>query len=103
MRTIKVFFHDGDTLTTQINGTNEEIYAHYMGNDFNFGVENDVVKTAIAVDFLDLTPEQRRIDALSTIYTYMIKNDNSHDKMHPWLPGADCVALKTLITDVLSA
>lgn len=37
MRTVKVTFADGYTLTTSINGTDEEIRAYYLGNAFQFG------------------------------------------------------------------
>lgn len=37
MRTIKVYFSDGDTSTTNINGTNDEIARHYLGQRFEAG------------------------------------------------------------------
>lgn len=35
MRTIKATFANGDTLTTRINGAEEEITAYYLGNTFD--------------------------------------------------------------------
>jgi hypothetical protein len=37
MRTIKAYFENGDTLITDINGTNEVIIAYYVGNIFTVG------------------------------------------------------------------
>jgi hypothetical protein len=56
MRTIKVTFSDGNTVTTSINGTDEEIRRYYLGQPFNFGDTDshpkDNVQTAVAVEFL---------------------------------------------------
>lgn len=56
MRTIKVTFSNGDTITTSINGTDEQIRRYYIGQPFNFGDrfegDPDNVQTAIAVEFL---------------------------------------------------
>jgi hypothetical protein len=37
MKTARVTFADGNTLTTSINGTEEEIKAYYLGKKFQFG------------------------------------------------------------------
>jgi hypothetical protein len=37
MTTIKVLFEDGDSLVTDINGTEPEIDTYYIGNMFNLG------------------------------------------------------------------
>lgn len=37
MRTITVYMSDGDTITTDINGTDEEIARHYLGRTFEAG------------------------------------------------------------------
>lgn len=37
MRTITVYMSDGDTITTDINGTDEEIARHYLGHTFEAG------------------------------------------------------------------
>ena len=37
MKSIRVTFEDGNTIDTEINGTNQEIEAYYLGNYFNFG------------------------------------------------------------------
>lgn len=34
MRTVTVYMSDGDTITTSINGTDQEIIRHYLGNRF---------------------------------------------------------------------
>jgi hypothetical protein len=53
MKKIKVHFSNGDTLTTSINGTNQEIEDYYLGNVFNLGnASRDVMVTATKVEFL---------------------------------------------------
>jgi hypothetical protein len=37
MRHITVYFSDGDTISTQINGTDDEIIQHYLGRSFEAG------------------------------------------------------------------
>lgn len=37
LRTVTVFMSDGDTITTSINGTDEEIMRHYLGKRFEAG------------------------------------------------------------------
>lgn len=37
MITVKVTFEDGNTLTTNINGTLETATEYYVGQEFNFG------------------------------------------------------------------
>lgn len=59
MSTVKVTFEDGRSLTTDINGTREEILAYYFGPDavFNFGDTDehpaDDLRRVVAVQFLD--------------------------------------------------
>lgn len=54
MKTIKVYFSNGDSLITSINGTREEIEKYYLGNSFNLGDgERDLMATAEKVEFLD--------------------------------------------------
>lgn len=56
MRTIRVTFEDGNTITTNINGTDEEIRRYYIGQSFNFGDTQehpkDKMVKAISVEFL---------------------------------------------------
>lgn len=55
-RAIRVTFSDGNTLTTEINGSEEEIRRYYLGQQFNFGDTEahptDNMQTATAVEFL---------------------------------------------------
>jgi hypothetical protein len=37
MKTVKVYFEDGNSLTTSINGTKKEIEKYYIGKSFQFG------------------------------------------------------------------
>lgn len=54
MRTIKVTFEDGDTIITNINGTDAEIRAYYLGNEFNIGNgEKDNVQMAVKIEYLN--------------------------------------------------
>jgi hypothetical protein len=56
MRTVRVWFEDGNHLTTSINGTDEEITRYYVGNAFNFGDTEehpkDKMVKATKVEFL---------------------------------------------------
>ena len=49
MKTVKVIFENGNSFTTRINGTMEEIKEYYaIGTPFNIGsVEDDIQKVAI--------------------------------------------------------
>ena len=49
----KVTFSDGDTISTWMNGTREEIIAYYVGNKFNLGVVEDNIQMAISVEFME--------------------------------------------------
>lgn len=57
MKTAKVYFEDGNTLTTSINGTKKEIEAYYIGKRFQFGDTEehprDKMVKAIKVEFLE--------------------------------------------------
>ncbi|MDR1707436.1 MAG: hypothetical protein LBR46_05480 [Prevotella sp.] len=37
MKTVKVIFKNDDSITTRINGTEDEIRAYYVGYVFNIG------------------------------------------------------------------
>jgi hypothetical protein len=56
MKTAKVHFGDGNTLTTSINGTKKEIEAYYIGKSFQFGdteeKPHDYMVKAVKVEFL---------------------------------------------------
>ena len=52
MRTVKVTFGNGDSLTTCINGTEEQIRAYYVGKWFNLGTDADDMQQAISVEFI---------------------------------------------------
>lgn len=51
-RTVKVTFKDGDTRTTEINGTVQEIADYYIGNVFNLGDVEDRMVEATMIEFL---------------------------------------------------
>jgi len=57
MRTVKVTFADGNTITTRINGTEAEVRRYYLGQVFNFGDTEehpaDNLQRAVSVEFLD--------------------------------------------------
>jgi hypothetical protein len=40
-RTITVYMSDGDTITTEINGTDKEIVRHYLGHRFEAGCDTE--------------------------------------------------------------
>jgi hypothetical protein len=54
MRTIRVSFDNGDSLTTDINGSEDEILAYYLGRRFNLGDGSggDLMAVATRVEFL---------------------------------------------------
>jgi len=52
MKTIKVTFTNGDTITTSINGTREDIYNYYFFNTFYLG-EQETPARAVSVEYLD--------------------------------------------------
>lgn len=52
MKTIRVYFSDGDSLVTSINGEADEIRAYYIGQTFNLGAVTDRLVKAVRVEFL---------------------------------------------------
>lgn len=60
MRAIRVHFDDGQTIETNINGTDEEIRRYYLGQPFEFD-ETKPCHTATRVEFLDETNEAHHI------------------------------------------
>ncbi len=52
MKTVKVTFENGATITTGINGTDKEIQQYYEGKCFNLGTVSDHMVKAIKVEFL---------------------------------------------------
>lgn len=50
-RTVKVLMDDGDTITTDINGTRQEIIDYYTKNKFTKQDEN-TFHTGVNVEFL---------------------------------------------------
>jgi len=57
MRAIRVTFEDGNTIETNINGTDEAIRRYYIGQEFQFGDTEehpkDKLVKAVDVEFLD--------------------------------------------------
>lgn len=67
MRSIKVTFDNGDSLETNINGSNKEIYDYYIGRTFNLGNgEKDLLVTATEIHFYDLHGDDRPGSAAAT-------------------------------------
>lgn len=52
MRQITVYMSDGDTITTDINGTDDEIIRHYLGRKFEAGSDTKH-HVALCVHFHD--------------------------------------------------
>ncbi len=56
MQSVRVTFSDGDSLETNINGTQEEIQAYYVGKWFNLGQPfnpcEDRMVQALSVEFI---------------------------------------------------
>ena len=53
MKTVKVTYDNGDSIITNINGTESEIRDYYIGNIFNIGTYEDYLAKAISVEFLE--------------------------------------------------
>lgn len=53
MRVVKVLFGNGDSITTSINGTNDEIKAYYaVGRMFNIGQVDDNMQAVTSLEFV---------------------------------------------------
>lgn len=52
MRHITVYMSDGDTISTSINGTDEEIMRHYLGHRFEAGSDTEH-HVALCIHFHD--------------------------------------------------
>ena len=55
MKAVKVTFGNGNTITTNINGTDEEIRAYYsIGKQFNLGdgAGGDLMANVVSVEFI---------------------------------------------------
>jgi hypothetical protein len=54
MKTVKVYFANGDHLITGINGTAEEIEFYYVNNVFNIGTGgNDNMQKCTKIEFIN--------------------------------------------------
>jgi hypothetical protein len=55
-RNVRVTFANGDTLQTAVSGTQAEVIAYYLDNEFNLGTGGrDDMQKAIDVEFLSLS------------------------------------------------
>lgn len=53
MRTVRVIFSNGDTITTSINGTDDQIRDYYsVGRWFNLGNVEDLMVTVTGLEFV---------------------------------------------------
>jgi len=53
MKAVKVTFDNGDSISTDINGTNEEILAYYAtGKTFNLGSVEDCMASVVSCEFI---------------------------------------------------
>lgn len=52
MITMLITFTDGNTVTTTINATIEEAKKYYVGQWFNFGIENDHMVKVVSCEEL---------------------------------------------------
>lgn len=53
MKTIEVYFEDGDSIVTRINGTTEQIEQYYLNHIFNLGTSDDNMKKCVRIEFLE--------------------------------------------------
>lgn len=53
MKTVKVTYANGDSITTGINGSDDEIRQYFaIGRRFNIGSDDDNMQAVTALDFL---------------------------------------------------
>jgi hypothetical protein len=53
-KSVKVYFDNGDSLETFINGTEQEIHDYFFCQEFNIGKgEKDLMVKVIKLEFLD--------------------------------------------------
>ena len=53
MLAVEVFFANGDSLVTSINGTRQSVVEYYLWNVFNIGSVKDNVQRCTGLIFLD--------------------------------------------------
>lgn len=53
MRTVKIFYANGNYEITRVNGTEEEIKNYYVGATFNIGTVSDNMQKCTHIEFLD--------------------------------------------------
>jgi hypothetical protein len=54
MRLVRITFADGNTITTRINGTEQEIRDYYkIGSKFNLGTVGDDLQSVVDVEFVN--------------------------------------------------
>ena len=53
MRVVKVLFGNGDSITTSINGSEQEIRSYYgIGRQFNIGAVDDNMQSVKSLEFI---------------------------------------------------
>lgn len=50
---VRIFFENGDSAITMINGTTEQIEQYYLNKTFNIGTVNDNMQKCIRIEFLE--------------------------------------------------
>lgn len=53
LRAVRVYFDDGDSLLTEINGTVEQIEQYFLNKTFNIGCAEDKMKKCTRIEFLE--------------------------------------------------
>ena len=111
MITAKVYFEDGNTLTTQMNATPEQIEKYYLGKRFQFGdtEEHPKDKMAKAVKVEILQPfifEFKGREATAIGATYEIKTEihafNKHEAFEELYTKFEHIGGLTMNGEVLS-
>lgn len=95
MRTITVYFDDGGTITTSINGTDDEIASYYLGKRFEAGSDTEH-HVAILVHFHDTDRKIglriRNIESGSVRRILDVRKELDGDRL-------DCIWLKVSDTE----
>lgn len=114
---IVVYFNTGSRLqVAEADGSEEDVRSYYIGERFIFGelvnrpscdtpleerIKYSQLERAVCVDFIEKSLNERRHLALIAVFKAMNDNDTSNTKTDPWIPGADCKALKAMLQNLV--
>lgn len=82
---IKAIFENGDSITTAINGTVQDVVKYYVGNIFNIGSDTDNLQKCVKVEFLSGTEYEWNNCTFFTDYVWLVPDDEikKYDLFYP--------------------